>query len=687
MFIGAVSAPVVFAETSSDSPESSQARIIQQLQKQVQLLQQQVTALQAELGKQPEETTPTALQPEPAPPELTRSLSRGSSGDDVRTLQEFLAHDKDVYPEGLLTGYFGPASEAAVKRWQKKHGVEPRGIVGPKTIAKFQELGRGVVQGLTAQGAGSSGIIPPGLLTAPGIQKRFDTAPSANPSTATPSGTIPAQPIGQTATTTIPAVPVVSATTTITATTTVATTSPGTISATPASGAGSPPPPPSGTTPPPPPSPSPSPTPTPPAPEPTPVPSPSPAPPAADTAPPSTPMGFTATAASSTQINLAWVASNDNVGVVGYKIYRGGVQIAITTSGILYSDTGLVGATAYSYAIAAYDAAGNVSAQSNSVQISTFPPPAPALPAPSFSTTGAWNFSQAPADYGKAGQVISFTYSKDQTYYSNTFRLYRKQPGENTFSRVAEFTGLASTACFIGNSPTVISGEWSMIKGGCDYFINRQVGSSKFFSDFILGEYQFYVAAVNDSGIEGTPSQVGKSTLYSLTIESPTALQSPTSPTPTFTWSSHGWPCCSQGYYITVSDNLSAASPFWSSSVLIGTNGGSKVYDGPPLDPAKKYSVFIYGYTSGSNAQYGAFSTAVPQFWIVAPTTSNNNSDAVLRLVQITASSTPPLSESPRQKSRGYWSNSERDTRETSQTASGIVTRNILNFRHSFWSQ
>ncbi|MBI2640367.1 MAG: fibronectin type III domain-containing protein, partial [Candidatus Sungbacteria bacterium] len=111
---------------------------------------------------------------EATPPELTRSLSRGSSGDDVRKLQEFLARDKDIYPEGLLTGFFGPLTEAAVKKWQEKHGVESVGIVGPKTIAKFQDIGRGVVQGLIQQGAGASGVIPPGLLKAPGIQKKLE---------------------------------------------------------------------------------------------------------------------------------------------------------------------------------------------------------------------------------------------------------------------------------------------------------------------------------------------------------------------------------------------------------------------------------------------------------------------------------------------------------------------------------
>lgn len=74
------------------------------------------------------------------PPELSKSLSLGSKGEDVKKLQEFLAQDKEIYPEGLVTGYFGMLTQAAVKKWQAKNDIEAVGIVGPKTRAKFNEL-------------------------------------------------------------------------------------------------------------------------------------------------------------------------------------------------------------------------------------------------------------------------------------------------------------------------------------------------------------------------------------------------------------------------------------------------------------------------------------------------------------------------------------------------------------------
>jgi chitodextrinase len=122
-----------------------------------------------------------------------------------------------------------------------------------------------------------------------------------------------------------------------------------------------------GTTPPPAPSPSPTPTPTPP---PAPSPTPSPTPPPSDTTAPSIPTGLTAMAISSSQINLSWTASTDNVGVTGYKIYRNGSQVA-TTAGTSYQDTGLTASTSYTYAVAAYDAAGNTSAKSGTVNATT----------------------------------------------------------------------------------------------------------------------------------------------------------------------------------------------------------------------------------------------------------------------------------------------------------------------------
>jgi chitodextrinase len=96
-----------------------------------------------------------------------------------------------------------------------------------------------------------------------------------------------------------------------------------------------------------------------------------------DTTPPTAPGNLTATATSSSQINLAWTASTDNVAVTGYKVERcAGAgcstfsQIA-TPSGTTFNDTGLTASTAYSYRVRANDAAGNNSSYSNTASATT----------------------------------------------------------------------------------------------------------------------------------------------------------------------------------------------------------------------------------------------------------------------------------------------------------------------------
>ncbi len=66
---------------------------------------------------------------------LSRQLELGMSGPDVSSLQTFLATDATVYPQGLITGYFGTLTQAAVAKWQTKNGIPSVGRVGPATLA------------------------------------------------------------------------------------------------------------------------------------------------------------------------------------------------------------------------------------------------------------------------------------------------------------------------------------------------------------------------------------------------------------------------------------------------------------------------------------------------------------------------------------------------------------------------
>src|SRR6266853_4140279 len=63
--------------------------------------------------------------------------------------------------------------------------------------------------------------------------------------------------------------------------------------------------------------------------------------PVVDITAPSVPGGLAAVAASSSQINLSWSASTDNVGVTGYRVFRAGTLLATLGAVTTYQNTGL----------------------------------------------------------------------------------------------------------------------------------------------------------------------------------------------------------------------------------------------------------------------------------------------------------------------------------------------------------
>ncbi|WP_231926821.1 glycoside hydrolase family 9 protein [Micromonospora siamensis] len=101
-----------------------------------------------------------------------------------------------------------------------------------------------------------------------------------------------------------------------------------------------------------------------------------PAAPAPDTTAPTAPGTPTASAVGPTGLTLTWGPATDNVGVTGYRVYRGGTVLVGSTTGTSLAVTGLTAATAYTFTVVAVDAAGNVSAASAPVTVTTAPPPA-----------------------------------------------------------------------------------------------------------------------------------------------------------------------------------------------------------------------------------------------------------------------------------------------------------------------
>ncbi|HZH77285.1 MAG TPA: lamin tail domain-containing protein [Archangium sp.] len=101
-----------------------------------------------------------------------------------------------------------------------------------------------------------------------------------------------------------------------------------------------------------------------------------------DTTAPTAPSNLSASAASSSQVNLAWTASTDNVGVASYNVYRSTDNASFSpvasVSGTSHSDTGRAASTTYYYRVTADDAAGNESAASNTASATTSAATSPA---------------------------------------------------------------------------------------------------------------------------------------------------------------------------------------------------------------------------------------------------------------------------------------------------------------------
>ncbi|MNU96443.1 Mannan endo-1,4-beta-mannosidase precursor [compost metagenome] len=89
-----------------------------------------------------------------------------------------------------------------------------------------------------------------------------------------------------------------------------------------------------------------------------------------DTTAPTAPTNLASTSKTDTTVTLTWAASTDNVGVAGYDIYRG-TTLAGSTTATSYTVTGLTAGTAYSFTVKAKDAAGNVSAASGALSVTT----------------------------------------------------------------------------------------------------------------------------------------------------------------------------------------------------------------------------------------------------------------------------------------------------------------------------
>ena len=163
---------LVFASVGTVSAETATDATVQAQVDSINSLTEQITVLQAERKSKLSA--------------LIIQLRQGTRNDAVTALQTLLALDPSIYPQGLVTGYFGKLTSAAVKKFQARNGLEQVGYVGPRTVEKLKKLAdeneltidedASVALGSTSGARGLAkklcAIIPPGHFIAPGLLKK-----------------------------------------------------------------------------------------------------------------------------------------------------------------------------------------------------------------------------------------------------------------------------------------------------------------------------------------------------------------------------------------------------------------------------------------------------------------------------------------------------------------------------------
>lgn len=239
---------------------------------------------------------------------------------------------------------------------------------------------------------------------------------------------------------------------------------------------------------------------------------------AGNTSPPTVPSGLADPSDTASSVGLSWNASTDSTGTLaGYTVYRNGTSIGTANaSTTTFTDSTVQPSTTYSYTVDAFDTAGNHSAQSSALQVTT-----PAAPPPSAqfvesgvagtgttvtSTTitfsapvaagdllvgwfgqynstgqvsvsdninGAWTRSSAATTFGSASGDIALFYVQNSLAAPSGLTITISSPSATylqgsaaAYSGVATTGALDQTAVAKGNSTTVDSGPTAAVGAG-----------------------------------------------------------------------------------------------------------------------------------------------------------------------------------------------------------------------------
>ncbi|NHA66598.1 fibronectin type III domain-containing protein [Phycicoccus flavus] len=129
---------------------------------------------------------------------------------------------------------------------------------------------------------------------------------------------------------------------------------------------------------------------------------------------PATPTGLTATATSSSSVDLTWGSA---AGATGYDVQRGGTTVA-TVASPAFTDTGLTESTQYSYRVLARNASG-ASAPSAAVSVTTSAAPAPPA-SPAAPVLTAPSSTSVQVGWSAVAGATGYTVRRDGTAVATT---------------------------------------------------------------------------------------------------------------------------------------------------------------------------------------------------------------------------------------------------------------------------
>ncbi|HET6936959.1 MAG TPA: fibronectin type III domain-containing protein, partial [Nocardioides sp.] len=374
---------------------------------------------------------------------------------------------------------------------------------------------------------------------------------------------------------------------------------------------------------------------------------------AQDTTRPTAPTGLTATAGSTTRIDLGWTASTDNVGVAGYRVERcqgsGCTTFAEvgTPTATSFSDTGLAASTTYRYRVRAVDAAGNFSTYSSIATATTpatpdiTPPTAPtgltATAAGSTQVSLGWTASTdnvgvtgyrvercqgaGCTSFSQVGTPSATSFTDTGLSPSTTYRYQVR--AVDAAGNLGPYSAIATaTTSATSTIPPGLVGAWGFTEGAgtttADSSGNGNAGTLLSATWTTLGRYG------NALSFNGTSSQVRVADSASLDLTTGMTLSAWIRPTA----SQSGWRTILQhqpdAYFLNASNSDGPLRPSGG-----GTFGGNTQYlSGTPANPvnAWTYEAFTYdgatmrlyinGTAVASRAATGAIQTTTSPLWI-----------------------------------------------------------------------